>query len=411
MDILEQSKVLNILIPRLIDKTQHLQKEMKSRIKLNKIFSEFENKATNKLNYFIANSVKRYTCTKFGNDLDLYLLNTRTKNLYEANKIIKDKFYSDSNLTKEKEKMKYKSTSKVYKDISDIFNQIKIPLESKFNKQSKRKIKLILNSLKNNPSMNDLFIRNEKLKNIKNNNKYYMKKNLTNDKYLITTVLEKEQESIGNSINNYLNNVENRLLNYELNINSSTDNPISLSSRKRKLKLDLPNIKLINYRYNKKINIIKVEDKKTPDIKKLLPYSKMSQTPFKKKKIINKSFNINIENNKQPFLTEANTHANRKTDYHNTVNLVYNSANEEFRLQNNLDKRRRKLDDILGINEIPKLDSYDEIITKKFEEIKNERHEKAKKISESQRFESLSNKEKARIMINNSVKLFNFFKK
>ena len=30
----------------------------------------------------------------------------------------------------------------------------------------------------------------------------YMKKNLTNDKYLISTVLDKEQESIGNSINN-----------------------------------------------------------------------------------------------------------------------------------------------------------------------------------------------------------------
>jgi hypothetical protein len=409
MEILEQSKVLNILIPKLIDKTQHLQKEMKSRIKLNKIFSEFENKATNKLNYFIANSVKRYTCTKFGNDLDSYLLNTRTKNLYEANKIIKDKFYSDSNLEKEKEKMKYKSTSKIYKDINDIFKQIKIPLESEFNKQSKRKIKLILNSLKNNPSMNDLFIRKEKLKIIKNYNKHYMKKNLINDKYLISTVLEKEQESIGNSINNYLNNVENKILNNELNNNSSTDNPISLSSRKRKLKLDLPNIKLINYRYNKKINIIKIEDTKTPDIKKLLPYSKMSQKPFKKRKIINDSFNI--ENNKQPFLTEANIHTNKSNDYHNTVNLVFNSASEEFRLQNNLDKRRRKLDDILGINEIPKLDSYDEIITKKFEEIKNERREKAKKISDSQRFESLSNKEKARIMINNSVKLFKFFKK
>jgi hypothetical protein len=257
--------------------------------------------------------------------------------------------------------------------------------------------------------MNDLFMRNEKLKIIKNYNKHNMKKNLTNDKYLISTVLEKEQESIGNSINNYLNNVENKILNNELNNNSSTDNPISLSSRKRKLKLDLPNIKLINYRYNKKINIIKIEDTKTPDIKKLLPYSKMSQKPFKKRKIINDSFNI--ENNKQPFLTEANIHTNKSNDYHNTVNLVFNSANEEFRLQNNLDKRRRKLDDILGINEIPKLDSYDEIITKKFEEIKNERREKAKKISDSQRFESLSNKEKARIMINNSVKLFNFFKK
>ena len=62
---------------------------------------------------------------------------------------------------------------------------------------------------------------------------------------------------------------------------------------------------------------------------------------------------------------QISSSANRKNDYHNTVNLVYNSANEEFRLQNNLDKRRRKLDDILGINEIPKLDSYDEIITKK----------------------------------------------
>jgi hypothetical protein len=257
--------------------------------------------------------------------------------------------------------------------------------------------------------MNDLVLIKEKLKIIKNHNKHYLKKNLINDKYLISTVLEKEQESIGNSINNYLNNVENKILNNELNNNSSTDNPISLSSRKRKLKLDLPNIKLINYRYNKKKNIIKIEDTKTPDIKKLLPYSKMSQKPFKKRKIINDSFNI--ENNKQPFLTEANIHTNKSNDYHNTVNLVFNSASEEFRLQNNLDKRRRKLDDILGINEIPKLDSYDEIITKKFEEIKNERREKAKKISDSQRFESLSNKEKARIMINNSVKLFKFFKK
>ena len=144
-----------------------------------------------------------------------------------------------------------------------------------------------------------------------------MKKNLTNDKNLICAVLEKEQESISNSIINYLNNVETKLLKNEINNNSSRDNPISLSSRKRRLKLDLPNIKLINYRYNKKINVIKVEDPKKPDIKKLLPYSKLSQSPFKKKTIINKTFNINIENNKQPFITEANSHLNRSNDYHN----------------------------------------------------------------------------------------------
>ena len=46
MDIVNKSKALNILIPRLINKSNNLTKEIKNRMKLNKIFSEFENKAS-----------------------------------------------------------------------------------------------------------------------------------------------------------------------------------------------------------------------------------------------------------------------------------------------------------------------------------------------------------------------------
>ena len=130
MDIVNKSKALNILIPRLIDRSNSLTREIKSRMKLNKIFSEFENKASNNLNYFITASNQRYTSSKLGNDLDSIISSTRSKNINEATKIINDNFYKDSNLEIERQKMKYKSTNKINKDIKDIFNKMKLPLET-----------------------------------------------------------------------------------------------------------------------------------------------------------------------------------------------------------------------------------------------------------------------------------------
>lgn len=207
--IIDQSKALNILVPRLIDKNEVLQKEMKSRIKFNKIFSQFENRATIKFNYFIDNSNKRYNCTKMGNDINKFLLNTRTKNLDEANKIIWDKFYSDVNLEKEKQKLKLKSTSKVYRDIKDTFDKMRIPLETKFTRNRKRKIKLIIKSMDNKNltlNRNDLNFRNEKIIKPKSKIKNTIRKNLTTDKELITSELKKEKNLIDNSIINLLSN-------------------------------------------------------------------------------------------------------------------------------------------------------------------------------------------------------------
>ena len=142
MELVNKSRALNILIPQLISKSNNLTKEIKNRIKLNKIFSEFENKASNNFNYFISSSNQRYTNSKLGNNLDSIINSTRAKNIDEATKIVNDKFYKDKNLEIEKQKMKYKSTEKIYNDIKNTFNKMRIPLESKFGRNSRKEINI-----------------------------------------------------------------------------------------------------------------------------------------------------------------------------------------------------------------------------------------------------------------------------
>ena len=149
MENIEKNKAINILIPKLIDKTENLQKEIKSRLLLNKIFSEFENKASDQLNYFITNSIKRYNCTKLGNNLDTFLTNAEKENKVEVNKIIHSPLYKDLDLYTERKKMKYKSTTKLFKDINETFDKIKYPLDSKFSRNNKRKIRKIIRDNEN----------------------------------------------------------------------------------------------------------------------------------------------------------------------------------------------------------------------------------------------------------------------
>ena len=418
--IIDESKALNILVPRLIDKNEILEKEMKSRIKINKIFSQFENKASIKFNYFIENSNKRYNCTKMGNDINKFLLKTRMKNLDEANKILNDKFYSDVNLEKEKQKLKFKSTTKASRDIKDTFDKMRIPLETKFTRNRKGKIKLIIKSIKNNNltlNRNEINFRNDETINPDNKIKYTFRKNLTTDKELITSELKKEKKLIDNSIINYLNivNKTSRIEEKELNKTPPMQTPSSRLSRKKKLNINLPNIKLLNYQFHPKNikdekDINNKQDKRKIDLSKLLPYSNMNRKSIIIKTREENSLN-NSENKKFPFITEPNLPVNKSNDYHNTINIVYNSANDEFILKNNLETRRRRLDEILGINDIPQLNTYDDIIFKNFDDVKNERIQKANKLNKSQRYEALSMKEKANALVNEHLNILDNLEK
>ena len=401
MDIVNKSKALNILIPKLIDKSNNLTKEIKSRIKLNKIFSEFENKASNNLNYFITASNRRYTNTKLGNDLDTLLYNTRLKNINVATKIINDKFYKDTNLEIEKQKMKYKSTSKIYKDIKDTFNKMKLPLETKFSRNTNKEINLIIKGIDMKQNKRSLY--EEKDEDLMSKKKvvYNIEENVKRSIDVIDDEFEKEQNSIDNTINKYLKEINTININHKLN---TSDSP----SSHKKTTFKLPKIKLINYKQYQppKRKVITEEDKK-PNIKKLLPYSKLGRNNDTLKKNED-SFNEKKNDHKNfPFITEPNLNniIRKNNNYNNTLNVVYNSANNEFLLQNKFDDKRRKLESILGTNEIPHLNTYDEIAFKKSEKIKNNRHNKAKKINESQKFAVLSRKAKINLIIDNDMEL------
>ena len=399
MDMVNKSKALNILIPRLITKSNNLTNELKSRMRLNKIFSEFENKASNHLNYFITASRKRYTGSKLGNDLDSIIDKTRTKDLNKANNIINDKFYNDSNVETEREKMKYKSSSKIYKDIRDTFDKMKLSLESKFGKNVNKQIQLIIKGLDNKKPI-DKNINNENLNEPKVIN-YNVEQNVNKDKSAISNELDKEQNSIGNEVNKYLNTINNINTFRSPSNNAITQSPSPL----KKYNFDLPNIKLVNYRKYKfpKQNQT-LEEEKKPNIKKLLPYSNIYK--------FNKKYNKNKEKNNDekeyknyPFITEPNYNYVKDPDYHNTVNVVFNSANKEFHLENDFDFKRKRLENILGINEIPQLNTYDDIAFKKSQTIKNERHKKAEKLSESQQFAALSRKMQINRVIDQDMNL------
>ena len=405
MDILDKSKALNMLIPSLINKTENLTKEIKIRIKLNKIFSEFENRTSSKLNYFISNSNKRYNYIKLGNNLDLFLLNNQANNETEINNILNDNFYKDENIEKEKQKLKYKSTSKIYKDIKATFNKMKLPLQDKSSKESNKELKILINKIKTNLKKSDFYLikskKNSKIYNNKKKNKNIISNNINNNKDLIKFELNKDNISIKNSINEYLNNVNTTPTPWE-NLNSK--------AYKEKPNINLPNIKLINtsflYKPIIKRNISKKEILQKSDINKLLTYSNIGKNKIKSKKRKELSLN-NIENNKFPFITETSICLKKINDYKNTANIVYNSANKELEIKNNFDRKRRKINEIFGFNDLPKLNTYDDILFKKSENLKSEREIRANILNESQKNEALSYRERTKVLIDEEINYLN----
>ena len=302
--------------------------------------------------------------------------------------------------------MKYKSTEKIYNDIKNTFNKMRLPLETKFSRNSKDAIDSILQGKDDGSSYHrkntyvwNMFSDKEVKPFVK------PKDNIKYGKRAIKYEFEKDKKSIDNYITNYLNEIQDE--NYLKTYKSSGNSPKS----QKKITYSLPKIKLINYSQKnppKKKEI--TEEEKKPNLRKLLPYSRLGKLCHIEPE---KDDNSKEQPSRNfPFITETKMpYDNNKGEenYQNTLNVVYNSANKEFVLRNNFEKKRKKLELILGINEIPQLNTYDDILFKKFETIKNKRRAKARKINESQRLAILSRKEKVNMIIDNDMELLDKF--
>ena len=345
----------NKLVPKLIEQSNNLTKELQYRMKLNNFFSEFESKASNQFNFFIKESRTRYLGSRSGCNLDSLIANSRKKCLKEANKIINDNFYSNNDILIEKEKMKYKTTNKMYKKFKDTLFQIKSlsSTNSLSNLSSKNKINF---SQKN-------FKRKKKLFKDEKNISIMSSEKLSKEKNDIKLLLNKENSLFHKTMNNYKN---------ELNSLNSLNDIDKLSYAHKNLHINLPKLNLLTYKKFNPPHIDPDEEEilKRVNFKKLLPFSKLGKNLGYSQK------NIKKQNQNIAFITEPKfyfKYGDYMNNVRNTNGLVLDSANMEFNIQSRINKKRKIIEDMLGVDNIPKLDSYELIVKNIFNKRKKER--------------------------------------
>ena len=391
---IKNNKVINEKIPEVLEYSCQYKKEMRKLLRLNNIFSEFENKATKELNFFIDESNRRYSMSKCGINLKGLISSTRKKCLDESKKILNDNFYHDKIIMNEKEKMKHKGNKILYKKLRNSMNIVKNP-------------KLLKNK-KNNKNGNKN-VNNQK----KIHNYNYNRKNFHKSEKIMDGLITEEQKSLSKSIDNYKSNLDQ--LKGILN-NSPIINKRKNSMAYRKLNLNLPNLKFINYTAKKIVprNNDRDDPTKKADILKLLPFSKLSKK--NSENLLNSPSTSKHESRKNgilPCITETNELNKRQIpndfknykDYQNTISVVVNSANKELFVNKNFDKKRTEVESILKTDDIPNVQLYDDIAYEKANNVKEERRKKNNALSKNQNYLKLSIMQRMNLDIDKNIDL------
>ena len=419
----KKDKIINETIPQAIADSNLYRKEIKKRMKLNSIFLEFDNKASNNLNFFIDESNWRYAKSKSGLNLNSLISSTRKKCLDESMKVLNDKFYTNKTIEEERNKMFYKNSDKLYRQIKKTISVIKNP-------QPKRRV-LKIGSLSeenlneyNNYDINEKninkFLRknnnininnpNDSKEKINSNGSITSRKNLQKDISKMNEVINNEHKLIHKSLDNYkiiLKKLKNK---YDEAKKLKQGKEPKLNIHKR-INIDFPKIKLLNYvHYNLNPKSDDEDEKlKKINIHKLLPFTKFG----KYYKSLNKNLSMSNTNNEEkkdkklPCITERKISDNRHyyKNYQDTISVVHDSANKELFVDKNYEKKRDDVENILGIDDIPSLKIYEYIAHKESEKIKEKRRKRNDIISHQQNYHKLNAIQKRNVAIDNNLQL------
>ena len=420
-ELVPKLKIINETIPQAITDSNLYRKEIKKRMKLNSIFSEFDNKAYHDLNFFIDESNWRYSKSKGGLNLNSLISATRKKCLDESMKVLSDKFYTNKIIEEERNKMFYKNSDKLYKQVKNTIKLIKSPelkrkkfkiaalSEEDLNKLDNYDIneKKINEYLSKNNNMNRPYNTLEKKNSYVN---FSLKKNLHKDILKMNEVINNENSSIHKSLDNYkitLNKLKNK---YDEAKKLKQGKEPKLNIHKR-INIDFPKIKLLNYIHYDLCPKSDNEDEelKKINIRKLLPFTKYG----KYYKSLNENISVNEPNNEEkkdkilPYITEPMIPDNRHyyKNYQNTICVVHDSANKELFVDKNYEKKRDDAENALCIDDIPPLKMYEYIVHKESEKIKEKRRKKNDKISRQQNYLKLTAMQKRNMAIDNNLQL------
>ena len=336
------------LVPKLIINSQGLSNEIKNRMRSNHLFSEFDLKATNQLNFFIKESEKRHLGSKYGTKMDYILKESKKRGQKEAYKILNDNFYYDKELIKERKKMLKKSTNEIHDNILDTIKKIK-GLKKVNNYWSNNKTNKSMNTRKKIMPLNEGFIPDKD------------KMELNKKKNEINSVFDKEERKIKtffDTYKTYLSKVDD--IPYEKTENNMT------KKINNKIHFIVPKIQLLNY--TKSFTRIKtkrdIDNENRINLKKLMQYSisKKDISPFEYKK---KKFCLTIPN-----IKGDDNHL--ETKYTNS--LVFQKAlNECSTFRSKFMDKNQTIKEKLGIDKIPSLKDYENLIKNNFNTIKKKR--------------------------------------
>jgi len=414
-------KIINETIPQAITDSNLYRKEIKKRMKLNSIFSEFDSKAYHDLNFYIDESNWRYSKSKGGLNLNSLISATRKKCLDESMKVLNDKFYTNKIIEEERNKMFYKNSDKLYKQVKNTISVIKNPeikkKELKMGALSEEDLDEYDNYDINQSNINEFLRKNSNMNSPYNtlekknsNGSISLKKNLHKDILKMNEVINTEHNSIRKSLDNYkitLNKLKNK---YDEAKKLKQGKEPKLNIHKR-INIDFPKIKLLNYvhydLYPKSDN--DDEELKKINVRKLFPFTKYG----KYYKSLNENLSLNGTNNEEkkdktlPYITEPMIPDNRHyyKNYQNTISVVHDSANKELFVDRNYDKKRDDVENALCIDDIPPLKVYDYIAHKESEKIKEKRRKKNDRISHQQNYLKLTAKQKRNVDLDNNLQL------
>ena len=343
------------LVPKLISNSKGLSLEVKNRLKSNHLFNEFEIRASNQFNFFIKESEKRHLGSKYGAKIDYLLTSSRKRGQKEAYKILHNKFYLDKDLIKERKKMLKKSTLEFHDNIIETINKIKGIKNTKQYWSENNKIKKYKKNIR---PLNDeaLLLENKKILEMK--------------KTEINKVFHKEEEKLKtffNKYKTYLSEMNNSFLPKTENDENSVNN-IRNKTFNNKIIFTFPKMQMLNYTKSSTNMKTKKEldEENRINLKKLMQYS-MSKKEIEFFKDSHKKFNLTNPNNKEGFSLETR----------NTNSLVLHKALNEYNsFKKKFLKKNETIRDKLGIDKIPNLKEYENLIKNNFNEIKEKRRQR-----------------------------------
>ena len=394
----------NELILNLFEKFSLYTDRFKDRIKIDSIFSEFNENTRKKFNKFIELSQSRYKGVKNGNSLESFLLKQKPKYFQLSNNILNDIYFKSNDVDNENKKLFKNLNKKNIIEIQKIRNEIISNSKDLTNNERKLRDKLemkikqkrVLERKDYNSKINNIDEINSQIDKNKISNEEsdikYLKDNLKlSQKNLLDTIVNEDVKQLNKSINDYKT--------YLHKINLS-DNKIN-NMKKQNFSFSKEHINLLSYKDIKNLSNYHTKEKEcTIDIRKLMKYTKRGKSASKLyQKVLNninnksnsdnlnKTYNkkmifpnnellkikikpnkiltpsstttsiISIENN---YNNSINNNLNSSTDFSNfknTKNLLRNEAEKVKFIGENFDKKWNNMENLLSKINLPNLKS------------------------------------------------------